>query len=347
MSPDWLHTLRRRPLISLLKKKNQANGLVGVTLAPDGVAVAAVQRPSGQLPLLTAARFHAVEGVSGLDTALGVLAEDRDLRALPTSSVLAPGSFQLLLIDRPQVEEAELRSAVRWKIKDMIDFPVDDAVIDVFSIPGRGEAGRGDMLYVVAARRDKVRQQIDLLENHKFKLGVIDVPELAQRNIAALLGEDKTGVALLNLANDSSLLTLSRESTLYLSRQIDTGLNVVAPFETHSVSEESLTSEGTDDLDLTLDGIADEQRQAMDGIVLEIQRSLDYYESHFRQAPVNSLVIAPLRRRVPGLVDYFASSLGLQVRELDLSAVLETAVDLPAELQAQCWYAIGAGLRVG
>ena len=64
-------------------------------------------------------------------------------------------------------------------------------------------------------------------------------------------------------------------------------------------------------MELSLDAIAPEQQQAMDAIVLEVQRSLDYYESHFGQPPINSLVIAPLQQNVPGLVDYFASNLGV------------------------------------
>lgn len=328
-----------------MKKKAKANGLTGIGFEPDGLALASVSHGSAHGPQLTTVRYHPLEQTDDLDSVLGVASRDRDLRAFSANGVLAEGSFQLFLIEKPQVEDGELKSAVRWKIKDMIDFSIDEAIIDVFSVPGQRDRGRADMLYVVAARRATIREHIDSLERHGFGLNIIDIPELAQRNIAARLPEDGSGVALLKLGPSSGLLTLSRESVLYLSRHIDTGLRDLTPPAGQAVSEESLTDVPSDSLELSLDAIAPEQQQAMDAIVLEVQRSLDYYESHFGQPPINSLVIAPLQHNVPGLVDYFASNLGVSVRELDLTAVLDSSEVLSPELQSRCWFAIGAALR--
>jgi len=87
------------------------------------------------------------------------------------------------------------------------------------------------------------------------------------------------------------------------------------------------------------------QQKALDAIVLEVQRSLDYYESHFAKPAINSLVIAPLPYETPGMIEYLASALGMQVRLLDLNAVLDTKMPMSNEQQAHGFYAIGAALR--
>ena len=88
-----------------------------------------------------------------------------------------------------------------------------------------------------------------------------------------------------------------------------------------------------------------DQQRSLDAIVLEVQRSLDYYESHFAKPAINSLVIAPLPYEVPGLIKYLAGALGLQVRMLDLNAVLDMKQPMSEEQQAEVFFAIGAALR--
>lgn len=243
----------------------------------------------------------------------------------------------LLLVEAPEVDPAELKAAVRWRIKDLIDFHVDDAVIDVFDI--EGQRGRTKMMYVVVARIATVQEHINLLEKAHVNLGVIDIAELAQRNIAALLPEDQNGVALLHLTARGGLLTLTRQGSLFLARPIEFGTEQLAA-TLPAAQENEFT------LDEESDGPPAALRRLMDAIVLEIQRSLDYYESHFGLPPISSLVVAPLAQPVPGLAGYLGGNLGLPVRTLDLNTVLDCEQTLSDELQARCLPAIGAALRV-
>lgn len=288
-----------------------------------------------------------------MQSALEAMLKDHHLQQARAATVMAPGSFSLLLVEAPEVDPTELKAAVRWRIKDMLDFHIDDAVIDVFDIPGQKERGRTHMMYVVAARANLVQSRIDLLEQSSLALDVIDIPELTQRNVAALLPEDGAGVALLSFSDGAGLITLSQHATLYLARGIDVGLDALVPGPADDDAVSAPTPAG-----LTLDtpfapageglsfgDIAPERQRAFDSIVLEIQRSLDYYESHFSQPPISALVISPLEREVPGIVEYLATNLGVPVRMLDLNAVLESAQVLDSATQARCLPAIGAALR--
>lgn len=287
-----------------------------------GISIARVRREVDLPPVLEICQFLAGPPKEQ-ENNLVRLRKDFDLDDYPCISVMELGSYNLLLVEAPDVQPAELRAAIRWRIKDLIDFHVDDAVIDVFEVPNQKTAGRNSMMYAVVARANVVKQRIDKLTDAGVNLTVVDIPELALRNIAALLPEDVGGVALLYLEAGTGLITITRQGVLYLSRQIDLGYdNLFA-----SPDDETL---------------GDDQA---DHIVIEIQRSLDYYESHFSQPAVSSVVVLPSPRSGGVLADYLDNQLDLQVRELDLNQLIDMAEPLNSIDQSACLLAIGAALR--
>lgn len=316
-------------------------GHTGIRLGPHGVGIARITHDSAEAPPhLSLCRYIPNESLAERPTLLARLSEELQLEEAHCISIAENDMFTLLLVDAPEVEASELKSAIRWRIKDLIDFHVDDAVIDAFDIPGQEERGRQKLMYVVAARRAAIQAHINQLEGERINLSVIDIPELALRNIAALLPEDETGVAMLHLTHDGGLLTMTRKKNLYLARRLDIGLTQLTAFSAEP--EPSLEAEEEFTLD---DEVSQPLQRAFDTIVLEVQRSLDYYESHFSLPPVAGLVIAPLEEPVPGMQNYIASNLGVPVRMLDLNAILQCDQILSDQLQSQCLLPIGAALR--
>jgi len=301
--------------------------LVGVSLDSDGVAIAQIVRDETDIPRLEVCHFTPLEDADDVSAKITQLVSEYDLDNSRCSCVMDTHSHSLLLIEAPDVQPAELKAAVRWRIKDLIDFHIDDAVIDVFEIPEQGATpGRARLMYAVAARASKIHNNVTKLEKTALKLDTIDIPELAIRNITSLLDDDVRGVAFLYLAADSGLITLTRQGSLYLSRNIDVGSKKMLP--------------GVGDGDLH-----PQTEQSLDKIVLEVQRSLDYYESHFSQPPITSLVIAPMEQEIAGILPYLSANLGIAVSMLDFSTILESDESITKESQVKSLLAIGAALR--
>lgn len=237
----------------------------------------------------------------------------------PTTSCV---TIQLLLVELPNVPAEEIKAAVRWQIKDLLDFPVDEAVIELFDMPEKSNSGKALMAYAIATRRSTLQQHIDRIHEAGLKLDAIDIPELCVRNITALLPQDADGVALLHFREDRGILTITRQGLLYVTRHIDIGLRAL-----------NAASEGAHSSD-----------DRLSAVVLEVQRSLDYYESHYDRRPITELVLDPLGSlgRLPELLH---EQLGLAVSPLDLSKYFELQVDIPTEQQSACLFAIGAALR--
>src|SRR5574340_425412 len=98
--------------------------------------------------------------------------------------LLAPGEYQILLVEAPNVPADEMKTAIRWKIKDSLSYHVDNATVDVLQIPAsKSGPARAPSLYAIAAANDIIQKHMALFEQAKLKLDVIDVPEMAQRNI--------------------------------------------------------------------------------------------------------------------------------------------------------------------
>ena len=70
--------------------------------------------------------------------------------------------------------------------------------MDALFIPEpEGAAGRVPQMFAVAARNDAIAAAVKPFNDADIPLEVIDIPELAQRNIARCLEPEGRGVALL------------------------------------------------------------------------------------------------------------------------------------------------------
>ena len=178
-------------------------------------------------------------------------------------------------------------------------------------------------MFAVAARNDVIAATVKPFNDADIPLEVIDIPELAQRNLAHRCEEEGRGLAFLGFDDSGGLLTMTCGGELYQYRRIEIPLASFA-------------------------NAGPQQRQGFyDRIVLELQRSLDHFDRQFHHVAVSRVMVSPL----PGaddLQDYLAANLDLPVAMLDLSQ----AMDFPhiPELrepgrQTQCLQMIGAAMR--
>jgi len=236
-------------------------------------------------------------------------------------SVLPATDYQLILVDAPNVPAPELKAAVRWKLKDMLDYHVDDATIDVLDVPVPSAGARGHSMYAVAARNDVIQGTIDRFTAAEVPLSVIDIGETAQRNIAALFEPAGRAVGMLYLFPRQTLLTINFNGELYLSRRIDVG-------------REQL-----------MDGSPAQREEALNRVLLELQRSLDHLDRQFPFLTMAKLMLAP-EPQDTGLAAHLSANLGLAVEKAQLGQVLDFTDGAPDEEAAwRLFHVLGAALR--
>lgn len=310
--------------MSFFAKTKLMPGWLAVVPQANGIQAVHAQRMVASRPSIESATFFPVE--SGAEaSALEKFSKEMHADRFQCTTLLGAGDYQLLSVDAPNVPAEELKTAIRWRLKDMLDFHVDDATVDVLAIPpDKNAPSRNSVMYAVAARNQTVQQRQSLFEQGQIPLSVIDIPELAQRNLSALAEPDGRGLAMLSFGPEGGLFTVTFAQELYLSRRID-------------ISESQLQQ-------------ADEAQMAtlLDRITLELQRSLDHFDRQFHFITVSKLLIAPLGNDDHGLKDYLASNLYLPVESFALESVLDLARVpelLQPDAQQRFLLTIGAALR--
>lgn len=306
--------------LTLFKRAKRDAGWFCIAVGGHGVHFVRIQRSGAQLQVVVCA-YYAMESVTS--AALEKIMRELHLGSFQFTTLLAPDEYQILMVDAPNVPVDELKTAIRYRIKDSLNYHVDDATVDVLQIPGNKNAGnRPQSLYAIAASNDTIQKRITLFEKAKINLSVIDIPEMAQRNIATLYETAGRGLALLAFDERGGLLTFTCDGELYLSRRLD-------------ITSGQL-QDANDDL----------RHQCFDRVELEVQRSLDYFDRQFHQISLSRmLVCAP---DGVGLVNLLADNLGLPVEPLVLSQVMDISA-APALLEndfvAEALPALGAALR--
>jgi MSHA biogenesis protein MshI len=301
---------------------------VGVSLDPRGFALCHVRRGGGDVAELAHCRYVPVPSDEALEDALRDAVHAARAESARAVFVLGPGAYALRVVDAPAVAREEQRAAARWSIQELVDFDASDAAVEVFEVPAAiHREGTASRLFVVAAPAEEIRRCVALASAAGLDLAAIDITELALRNVAALHPAEAGGAAAVLLA-EQGLITVSRDGALFVARWI-------------GVSERDV-----DDAVAKPGGEEEEVRdEALDALVLEIQRSLDYYEHELRQLPARTVLLPPLAHGGATIEAFLSEQLGLTIDWLDLNQLLTAPEPLEPELQRRCLAAVGGALR--
>lgn len=168
--------------------------------------------------------------------------------------VLSDNKYRLMLLDAPKVPEEEMKLALPWLVKDLIDLPIDQVGLDVFPLPFRQD--NVDKVYVVISELSKLQETKQFIQSSGLVLDKINILELAMLPILKKLAGENIG--LVYLQNSDIHIMISGGGALYFTRRIG------------SVSQ--------------LDS-----RVEKDQLLLELQRSIDFCQVQLRQPALEQL----------------------------------------------------------
>lgn len=302
--------------------RKEAVDFAAVNLYANRIEVARVRRGLGERPVVDLCAQ--CESAGNHADVLQRLRRELHLDRHRCSTMLTGGQYQMQVVEAPNVPEAELKSAVRWRLKDFLDYPVESATVDVLPVPGPATPNRGKSVFAVSARNETINTLMKLFAATKIPLRVIEIPEMAQRNLAALFETDQRAVAVLSFGDEGGLLTFTANGELYLSRRMEVTLEQL------------------------LGSSAEAKDQLFERIALELQRSLDHFDRQHNNVPLARVMLAPLPEEI-GLAEYLAGNLSAKVERINLGDYLDfhPVPELrEAGLQNMHWQSLGVALRV-
>jgi MSHA biogenesis protein MshI len=249
-----------REFIKSRFKKASKFHSVGIELGINDCHISTLIKIKGKLNWV---KQHSLP-INNWQTELKIYIENNHLTNTQCNIALSISKYQLLQVDRPAVEDTELNQALQWTVKEQL--PTDDEfTIDYFDHPAAATSN-AKKLNVVAINTQDIIEIRDGVLKAGLTLNIIGVEELAICNLLA--------------PSDDAIITLKQEEAGQLS------LNIVKRnqlfFSRRLRGYENLASFSQEELKMGV----------VDNLSLEIQRSMDYFESQLRQAPVKKVYIS-------------------------------------------------------
>ena len=256
--------------------------------------------------------------------ALQRLRVTRQLKSYACTTLMGSGEYNVNQLDAPPDPTQHAADALHSALLGLFSYPLESACVEVLDIPNTVlSAGRPVGVLVVSAAESAVRSRVAVFEQAKIALDALDIPELAQRNVAALLEDENRGLAFLRIDEAGMMLTLTFHGELIAVRRGEIN---------------TLQLNGSD---------ADQRARVRERLQLDLQRSLDNFDRQYSHIPISRVVLASYPQ-VADLAAELARNTYVPVQEMDLSS----AMDFPAvpelrdaQYQAKNLLAIGAALR--
>jgi len=283
------------------------------------MAIAAVPRAGRG-----AAQVRVVELQTETDEQVRLLTRavaDLGVKGCPTTLTLPLGSYQLMQIEKPPVEDGELVDAARWRIKGQLDYPVEDAVIQVFEMP-QSENQRTPLVNVVAAPARTIRELTALVKRTGLRPTKVTIVELAVRDLVARVADRDEPIATVFLNARQGVIQVTRGSELFLTRRVEYGLGSVMPTDMLATG-----------IHMTLP--------------LELRRTVDYFDSHFGLGSVRRVLAAPTDEPFMKFMRETTAFTGLPVEPLDLPFALQSAAGKAADYGLPEAYLAASGALSG
>jgi len=212
-----------------------------------------------------------------------------------------------------------LNQSVTWLLKDRFDCSPEEAIVEVIDYPSGCQLD--DQIMVVQTSKTKIQNQIDIISDAGLELKAIDITELLLGDILQQFPGIEQGLALVLDHEEGASLLVYRGEYLYLIRKLSGITDFIS----------CLPVEGN--------------MMMADQLLLEIQRTLDYYDAQMRQPPLAGVLLAPSFADISSLTDYLDKNLAIKVESLDINQLLNLPTPLSPAEQHDCLAACAAAFR--
>ncbi|WP_200260425.1 PilN domain-containing protein [Halorhodospira neutriphila] len=266
---------------------------VGVHFTARSVAIAAIAADGRTLSVCD----WREAGSAGQAEALAHLVDAHDLQGAPATLVVDEADYQTQQLEIPGVPDEELVEAARFRVRDSSSTPLEQARVAAYRLYSDRKEGGGAMVAVVLARSQRIDALVSTAEQAGLAPQRVLPPEAALHNLGAQAPEPASLLVL--IGRSGGTIAISRGEHLYLARP-------------HKYGVERLARQSSLDYE---------------GLVLEVQRSIDYYEAQLASVEASQVLLLPAETDPGPLLDRLNEGVTVPAARLDLGHIL----DLPDE----------------
>ena len=302
------------------------------------------------------------QGTDSLDDFVARL-KAQGLGGLEARIMLRPEQYQVLQVSSPAVAPEELRSAARYQIREMVDVHIDDITLDVMHV-GDGQDKSTGQLFVVTTPNAVVRDVMAFADGMQWPVSVIDIQEMAQRNLQSAQAQrfgsaDRADAALLITDERQAVFTISAKGELYYTRRLDLPAGfmgmawgqaaMVEAVDAFTPVSEYVPDYSPDSSNYgpdtgVLSSAAGSDGERVQRLVVEVQRSLDLWDRSWSSMPLNGLRVYAGERSAE-MAAWLSRETGQSVTAMDPEALFTVTQSTVAQDRAFCLPLMGILLR--
>lgn len=303
---------------------------VGLIVGPTEACVVYCEGEDGGRPRIVAWESIPYHTAGELQAGVSGFVDRHELHGHACRCTLSTDDYSLRLVERPaNVPDEDLVDATRWLVRDLIEFDVENAEIAILTLPDGHSRGRTPHMFVVAARREAVLDLAHVADAAGLRLLGFEIVESTMIALDAGMPALVAGNAMVRIDDKSSVLTIGHDGYLYLARNLHVELDAL-----DHAAQAALEAADPTSLSIT---------ELIDPLLLDIQRSLDYYESEYGQAPASRLTLLPAAVDVTPLVPALAEALRpIQVEPFEIERYFAFASPPPPDLHQALTLAAGS-----
>jgi type IV pilus assembly protein PilM len=257
---------------------------------------------------------------SRISAGLSSLGQEYQLARQPVAACFTQRALLINYLSMPAIPDQELVEALRWEAKKHFSCAIDELVID-YLIVGREGGAEGNTVDVVLVAGERAALMADLepLKQAGLKVVAIDATPLAwiaeiQRRAPELL---EGNVALVDLGAGKVDINLVRNGALRMTRRVAGGGQGI----TDAIARELGVSASSAELlkrqiglenprqaleQARADRFAEVIKQEVNRLILEVQRSIEFYRVEHRQSALQRLLLGGGTSLLRGLSGYMA-----------------------------------------
>lgn len=223
----------------------------------------------------------------------------------------------------PPMPRNETREAIQWEAKKLINQPLEEIALDFLTKEGKDEAGHPHReVVLVAAEREAVKEVFLRARDSGLRVVAMDAGPLSLLNSIRYHhpGELHKTLMFIDSGAAKTEINIAKNGVLRFTRSIQTaGNDLTASLE----KQLNLPFGEAERLKKTFGiaaggpgktaggGPADQVREVLkesvDRLVLEVQRSLDYYRALFRDQLEGKIILSGGTPLMPGFAGHLAS----------------------------------------
>lgn len=280
-----------------LIKKKVTDEYIGVALYSAFVRVIKLKRKEGGDGLVcTHAEQYPLERPEQLGALLEKIIEEQKLEGSSCVLVIPPDKVESVQIEMSELPSVDIQASLPWKLKELVSIPPQDMICDYIEMDVQ-PLGQQPKAQIMATSRSYVEGIIEPFHQAKVNIAGITTEQFVLARMQSL--KDAAQLIFVQHKEMAGILLILKNQQICFARKI----------------------RGTD---AVINMMPDQIKEyGADMIAVEVQRSIDYYESQLKQPPIKDVLIAIAGENEALIGDILNANLPVKTRAAKTSSDIE------------------------